>query len=110
MTLHPKTPTDLMLAPVAAAIDLNLQHLRDRPADKIDFELALELNLDTTGSTRSDRTGWVLDAAVRLVDLHDWHATISDDNDRLHLKGGSVTLDLGLGTSILRYIEHGVAA
>jgi hypothetical protein len=109
MTLHPKTPTDLMLAPVAAAVDLNLQRLRDQPPDKIEYELALVLNVNTTESTRADRTSWVLEAAIRLVDLHDWHATITDDDDRLHLEGGSVSLDLGLGTSISRYIEHGLA-
>ena len=29
MTLRPKTPKDLLLAPVAAEIDLNLHALRD---------------------------------------------------------------------------------
>ena len=51
MSLHPKSTTDLALAPVAAAIDLNLQRLRDRKPSEIDYELALELNLNTHGST-----------------------------------------------------------
>ena len=98
-----------MLAPVAAAIDLNLQRLRDRVPADIDYQLTLELNVDTKGSTRADRTGWVLEAAIRTVDLHDWQAEISDDGARLHLEGGSVTLDLGLSATILRYIEQGTA-
>ena len=98
-----------MLAPVAAAIDLNLQQLRDRVPADIDYQLTLELNVDTKGSTRADRTGWVLEAAIRTVDLHDWQAEISDDGARLHLEGGSVTLDLGLSATILRYIEQGPA-
>jgi hypothetical protein len=110
MPLHPKYPTDLMLAPVAASVDLNLQRLRDRPPAEIDYELALELNLDTAGSTRADRTRWVLEAALRTVELHDWHAEITGDGDRLHLEGGSVTLDLALSATILRYIEQGAAA
>jgi hypothetical protein len=110
MTLHPKYPTDLMLAPVAVSVDLNLQRLRDRPPAEIDFELALELNLDTAGSTRADRTRWVLEAVLRTVDLHDWHAEITADGGRLRLEGGSVTLDLGLSATILRYIEQGAAA
>jgi len=110
MTLHPRNPTDLMLAPVAAAVDLNLQSLRDKPPAEIDYLVALELNLDTSGSTRDDRTRWVLEAALRNVDLHDWQAEITDDGDRLRLEGGSVTLDLGLSATILHYIEQGTAA
>lgn len=98
-----------MLAPVAAAVDLNLHSLRDKPPTEIDYLLALELNLDTTGSTRDKRTGWVLEAALRNVDLHDWHAEITDDGARLRLEGGSVTIDLGLSATILRYIEQGTA-
>jgi hypothetical protein len=109
MTLHPRNPTDLMLAPVAASVDLNLQSLRDKPPTEIDYLLALELNLDTKGSTPADRTRWVLEAALRNVDLHDWQAEITDDGDRLRLEGGSVTLDLGLSATILRYIEQGTA-
>ncbi len=99
-----------MLAPVAAAVDLNLQSLRDKPPVEIDYLLVLELNLNTTGSTPADRTRWVLEAALRDVDLHDWQAEITDDSDRLRLEGGSVTLDLGLSATILRYIEQGAAA
>ena len=107
MTLHPKGPTDLALAPVAAAIDLNLQRLRDRQPWEIDYELALELNLNTRGSTRADRASWVQQSAIRFVDLHDWQTEITDDGDRLRLDGGSVTLDLGLSAALLSYIEHG---
>ena len=110
MTLHPKNPTDLLLAPVAAAVDLNLQSLRDKTPAEIDYLLALELNLDTRDSDQEKRTNWLLEAALRNVELHDWHAEISADGDRLHLDGGSVTLDLGLSKSILRYLEDGAAA
>jgi len=108
MPLHPKSPTDLALAPVAAAIDLNLQRLRDRPPSEVDEELALELNINTRGSTRADRAGWVQQSAVRFVELHDWTTEITEDADRLRLTGGSVTLDLGLGATLRRYIEQGL--
>jgi hypothetical protein len=39
------------------------------------------------------------------VNLHGWSAEISDDASRLHLSGGSVSLDLGLSAEILRYID-----
>ena len=107
MTLHPKNTTDLALAPVAAAIDLNLQRLRDRKPSEIDYGQVLELNLNTHGSTRVDRAHWVQQSAIRFVDLHDWQTEITDDGDRLRLDGGSVTLDLGLSATLLRYIEYG---
>jgi hypothetical protein len=50
----------------------------------------------------------VLDEAVRGVDLHAWHTEITPDSARLRLSGGSVTIDLGLSASILRYIEDGI--
>ena len=106
-TPTPKSTTDLALAPVAAAIDLNLQRLRDRKPSEIDYELALELNLNTHGSTRVDRAHWVQQSAIRFVDLHDWQTEITDDGDRLRLDGGSVTLDLGLSATLLSYIEYG---
>ena len=49
MTIHPKVPKDLALAPVAAAIDLNLVHLRDKSPAEIEFALALALNRTTSG-------------------------------------------------------------
>ena len=48
-----------------------------------------------------------LEAALRLVDMHDWHAEITDASARLRLSGGSVTIDLGLSATILDYIENG---
>ena len=34
-----------------------------------------------------------------------WSAEISEDASRVHLSGGSVSLDLGLSAEILHYIE-----
>ena len=109
MALHPKVPRDIALAPVAAEIDLNLQGLRDKGLSELDIELQLELNGPPRPNTREKRAAQVLRAAFRDVDLHGWHGTITEDACRLHLTGGSVTLDLGLGIGIMRYIEAGVA-
>jgi hypothetical protein len=46
-------------------------------------------------------------SAIRFVDLHDWQTEITDDDNRLRLEGGSVTLDVGLSASLLTYIEYG---
>jgi hypothetical protein len=58
-------------------------------------------------NTRDKRAGHVLEAALRDVGLHGWQGSITDDACRLHLTGGSVKLDLGLGASIMQYIEAG---
>ena len=110
MTIHPKVPKDLALAPVAVAIDLNLLHLRDKSPAEIEFALALALNRTTADGSRADREAWVLDEAVRGVDLHTWHTEITSDAARLRLSGGSVSIDLGLSANLMRYIEDGVVA
>jgi hypothetical protein len=109
LAIHPKVPKDLALAPVAAAIDLNLVHLRDKSPAEIEFALALTLNRTTSDGNRADRAAWVLDEAVRGVEMHAWHTEITADSARLRLSGGSVMIDLGLSASILHYIENGVA-
>jgi hypothetical protein len=107
MTLHPKRAKDLLLAPVAAEIDLNLQELRDTSPGEIGDAVALALNTDRVGTGRAQRADRILAVAIRLVDLHDWQVEITDDAARLRLSGGSVTIDLGLSASILHYIENG---
>lgn len=105
MTLRPRVPTDLALAPVAAGIDLNLQRLRDKAQHELVAEIGLELNDWVPGATREERAQQVLTVALRDVDLHGWAAEISEDGSRVHLSGGSVSLDIGLSAEILRYIE-----
>ena len=107
MTLHPKKAKDLMLAPVAAEIDLNLQELRDLSTGEIGDAVALTLNTTRGGSGRDDRAHRILEFATRLIDLHEWETEITDDAARLRLSGGSVSIDLGLSASILQYIESG---
>lgn len=107
MTLHPRTPKDLLLAPVAAEIDLNLQTLRDKTPGEIEDSLVMSFNLGSTDVGRAQREAWILDHALRSVDLHDWQAEITADAARLRLSGGSVSLDLGLSATILDYIASG---
>ena len=110
MTLHPKTLTDMALAPVAAEIDLNLQRLRDKSPADIDYELGLALDRPMHENTREERADHVLLMALRNIERHGWQAAITEDGSRLHLSGGSVTLDLGLGDAVMRYIESGKTA
>jgi hypothetical protein len=105
MTIHPKRHKDLMLAPVAAEIDLNLQRMRDRSPERVEAELELEFDRPAMSD---ERARLVLNQALRDVDLHGWTAAITDDGCRVHLAGGSVSLDLGLSAGITSYIEEGV--
>jgi hypothetical protein len=107
MTLRPKTPKDLLLAPVAAQIDLNLQEIRDLPPGKIADTLGLVLNADRADVGRGQRAARILEFGVRSVELHEWDTEITDDAARLRLSGGSVSLDLGLSASITDYVENG---
>ncbi|HZE05519.1 MAG TPA: hypothetical protein VE127_09865 [Solirubrobacteraceae bacterium] len=110
MALLPKAPIDLSLAPVAAQVDLNLQTLRDRAQEEIEYELQLELDRPLFANTREERAEHVLRAAFRNIDLHGWHGSITEDGCRLRLSGGSVTIDLGLGETVMRYIHTGSIA
>jgi hypothetical protein len=107
MTLRPKTPKDLLLAPVAASIDMNLQELRDVSPDEIADTLGLVLNVDRAGADPAQRASRILTFALRSVELHEWETGITADSARLRLSGGSVSIDLGLSASILDYIENG---
>lgn len=98
-----------MLAPVAAQIDLNLQRLRDMTARDVEAELELELDTPATSADRHERELLVLRQALRDVNLHGWEATISADGCRVHLSGGSVTIDVGLSSGIGAYIREGVS-
>ncbi len=100
----------MTLAPVAAEIDRNLQRIRDKAPADIDYELGLALDRPPMENTPEERADFVLRAALRNVDPHGWQATITADGCRLHLSGGSVTLDLGLGGAVMRYIEAGRTA
>lgn len=104
-TIPPKVPRDFLLAPVAAEIDLNLQRFRDVTPEELRFELDLELDRPELRHTREERAARVLQAALRNVETHNWHAAITDDGARLRLTGGSVSLDLGLSAVIMRYID-----
>jgi hypothetical protein len=108
MTLHPKQQKDLMLAPVAAEIDINLQRLRDKSVRDVEAQLELELDRPAMSSARNERAELVLRQAVRNVDLHGWRATITDDGYRVRLDGGSVSIDLGLSAGVAGYIQDGL--
>jgi hypothetical protein len=110
MTLHPKHRMDLMLAPVAAEVDLNLQRIRDVSPRDVEAQLELELDTPAMHLPRAERAELIRRQAIRNVELHGWTVTMTEDGTRLHVAGGSVSLDLGLSAGITRYVEEGVDA
>jgi histidinol phosphatase-like PHP family hydrolase len=108
MSVHPRSPQDLLLAPVAIEIDTNLRRLRDRSPDELLYQLALELDRPVDIGDRSARERAVVEMATRWVHLHGYEVAISTDATRLHLSGGSESIDLGLSRSIADYISGAV--
>lgn len=109
-SLLPKGPHDLSLAPVAVMIDRNLQVLRDIEPHEILASLELMLDRPERTGTCDERADRILETALRNVDLHGWSGHITADQSRVRLTGGSVTLDLGLSATILRFIDGGTGA
>lgn len=107
MSAHPRTPKDLALPPVAIHIDENLRYLRSCSVEDVEAGLQLMLDRPPFEDTRETRSHRVLEAALRNVDLHRWTATMSEDDASIHLTGGSVSLDIGVGASVLHFIEAG---
>ena len=105
LSVPPKVPRDLALAPVAVEVDLNLQRFRDLSPDEIRTQLDLELDRPELRRTRDERAARVLRAALRNVNMHHWSGEVTNDGARLRLTGGSVTLDLGLSATLLHYID-----
>jgi hypothetical protein len=105
LSVLPKGPHDLSLAPVAVMIDRNLQLIRDIEPHEILAHLELMLDRPERTGTRDERADRVLEAAFRNVGLHGWKGEVTADCSRVRLTGGSVTLDLGLSATILRFID-----
>ncbi len=105
MPVHPKSSQDLLLAPVAVEVDMKLRSLREKSRDELIYELALELDRPADVAARRHRETAIIDFATRSLNLHGYEASITPDGMRLHLAGGSESLDLGLSEAIVEYIK-----
>lgn len=102
--VHPRQFKDLVLAPVAAEIDLNLQRVRGKSPEEIEAAFA-HPDFREWPATSDGRAAHVLDFALGVVDLRGWNATVTEDHLAIRLSGGSVTLDISVSASVLRFIE-----
>ena len=106
--IRPREPMDLMLAPVAVEIDMNLERLRTLGPVEIEADLQLELDAPLILNTRAERADRIVRVAIRNVDLHGWVGEINEDASSLILRGGSATIHLALSPTLRRYVEVGL--
>lgn len=106
MSLHPRETRDLALAPVAVHVDMNLRPLREAGPEDLEAAFQLVLDRPAADQSRATREQRVLDVALRGVDLHGWSASVCPDGSAIRLEGGSVTLDLALGATVLHHLEE----
>jgi len=106
MSLHPRETRDLALAPVAVHVDMNLRPLRESGPEELEATLQLLLDRPEVDQSRVSRERRVLAAALRGVDLHGWNAAVTPDGSAVRLEGGSVTLDLAVGATVMRHLEE----
>lgn len=72
MTRLPKDGSDLMLAPVALAVDQRLDELALLSAEELHHRVELDADVDSGGV--SDRRAGLLRTLVYLIDMHGWTA------------------------------------
>lgn len=106
--VRPRQPKDLVLAPVAVEIDLNLQRVRGKSPAEIEAAFPT-IDLREWPDSPDGRAARVLDLALEMVQLRGWEAAVTEDHSAIRLSGGSVTLDIAVSASVARYIEGTVA-
>ena len=106
MSLHPKETKDLALAPVAVHVDENLRPLRDAGPQDLEGVFQVLLDQPEIEHDRASREARILRAALRGVDLHGWEAAVTKDGSAIRLAGGSVSVDIALGATLLHHLEE----
>ena len=106
MSTTPHSAADLALAPVLINIERNLTRLRD--SEDIEYELALELNDDSTWHrTAEERAQRLQQLAIRGVDTHGWEITPTADGCGLFVRHGEYHVSIMFGRVLAGYVESG---
>ena len=100
---RPHDVVDLLLAPVALAIDARLEQLGQLTPAELEFEVALEG--DRPQRTRELREDGLLATITHTVDPHGW--SCSWDPRGLRLTHGQHAFVLGLPPSLSAYLAAG---
>ena len=103
---HPRSASDLALAPVLISIERNLEQLRS--STDLEFTLALDLNDDDSWYPTADaRAQRVLKSATRNIELHGWTVTPTADQAGLAVSHGEYTVSVMLGAQLADYVRYG---
>lgn len=106
MTTTPHSAADLALAPVLINIERNLTRLRD--SEDIEYELALELNDDSSWyHTAEERAQRLQQLATRGVDTHGWEISPTADGCGLFVSHGGYHVSVMFGKVLAGYVETG---
>ncbi|MGA3154646.1 MAG: hypothetical protein ACLQK8_19395 [Streptosporangiaceae bacterium] len=100
---HPRSPADLVMAPVLISVERNLALVRESE----DLEFALALELDDDGSwyrTPAERARRIQRVATRDVDLHGWEANPTPDLQGLEIAHRGYSVSLMLGKRLADYV------
>lgn len=98
-TTRPHDPTDLMLAPVALAIDNRLQELAGLSHTELSKRIACETNSDPRTSEGAERA--ILDDLAYLTPTHGW--VLAWDVRGIRLQHREHTLVLGVPDNLTRW-------
>lgn len=102
MALHPHNIEDLLLAPVALAVDARIEELAALSPSDRDYRIALEANVDT--SVPEQRRQGFVHAVTALIEMHGWEAALSDRGVRL--SHGDFAVVLGLPDDLRAYLAE----
>jgi hypothetical protein len=100
VALHPHNFDDIMLAPVALAIDARIEELAALTGAELDYRIALDANVDT--SVPEQRRQGLLHALTTLIEMHGWEVSLCDRGAQL--TNGEHSLVLGLPEAMRVYM------
>ena len=99
----PHDVVDLQLAPVALAIDKELETLGAWDGAELDEQILISANRSATDlNARSDREKILVEVVTRGLDLHGW--VISCDERGVRMRHHDNTIVLGVSDSLRRFL------
>ena len=100
-TMKPHDATDLLLAPVALALDARIEELGRLDAAKLAEVVILETNAITR--SRAEAAQALVDAITYLIDTHGWAVSWDERGVRLAHSGHEIVL--GVPAGLTAYVD-----
>lgn len=96
----PHDPTDLLLSPVALAIDERLEELAKLDAEELSRRIAWETNSQPRNAAEATRA--LVSSLTYLIDTHGWEVSWDTRGIRLHHDDHDVVL--GVPENLVRFV------